>query len=176
MTDTLTTGTAPTATDDTGIHIPASGFSGSSRERGTLDLWIDLVHVTTTVHARLTERLAFELGMLPEEVELLMRLAEAPEHRLRMAHVSRALLLSKSGVTRLVDRVAERRLVERAACPSDRRVVYAGLTDEGRRVVAQAAPLVAAGVDEHLGRHLEQTELNALWGSLRKILAAQRQD
>ena len=97
--------------------------------------------VTGTVHALLAERLAVELGMLPEEVDLLMRLEEAPEQRLRMADVSRSLRLSKSGVTRLVDRLAERGLVERAACPSDRRVVYAGLTDEGRRAVVAAAPL-----------------------------------
>jgi DNA-binding MarR family transcriptional regulator len=65
-----------------------------------------------------------------------MRLEEAPEQRLRMADLSRSLQLSKSGVTRLVDRLAERRMVARAACPGDRRVVCAGFTDTGRRTLA----------------------------------------
>ena len=69
------------------------------------------------MRARLAELLDAELGILPEEADLLVRLAEAPEQRLRMADVSRSLRLSKSGVTRLVDRLAERGLVVRAAVP-----------------------------------------------------------
>jgi Transcriptional regulators len=151
----------------------SSVFAWSASERAALDLWSDLLRVTGTVRGLLAERLDTELGMVPEEVDLLMRLEEAPEQRLRMADVSRSLQLSKSGVTRLVDRLAERGLVERAACPSDRRVVYAGLTDEGRRAVAEAAPLLIAGVVGHLADHLKARELDALQSSLRKIIAAE---
>src|SRR5450756_436479 len=151
----------------------SSVFTKSAREQAALGLWTDLLRVTGTMRALLAERLAVDLGMLPEEVDLLMRLEEAPERRLRMADVSRSLLLSKSGVTRLVDRLAERGLVERAACPSDRRVVYAGLTAEGRRAVAEAAPLLVAGVVENLGRYLAENELNGVRQSLRTILASQ---
>jgi DNA-binding MarR family transcriptional regulator len=147
--------------------------AGSARERVTLDLWTFMVRVTGTVRSRLAERLAVEFGMLPEEVDLLMRLQEAPEHRLRMVDLSRSLSLSKSGVTRLVDRLAERGLVERAACPRDRRVVYAGLTEAGRGGAAAAAPLLGADIVEHLGRHLTSNELNAVRDSLRKILVAE---
>ena len=101
-----------------------------------------------------------------------MRLGEAPEQRLRMADVSRALRLSKSGVTRLVDRLADRGLVVRAACPKDRRVVYAGLTDEGRRAAASAAPVVAAGVAEQLAGGLSAEQLDTLTASLREVRAA----
>jgi DNA-binding MarR family transcriptional regulator len=151
----------------------SSVFAWSASERAALDLWSDLLRVTGTVRGLLAERLDTELGMVPEEVDLLMRLEEAPEQRLRMADVSRSLQLSKSGVTRLVDRLAERGLVERAACPSDRRVVYAGLTAEGRRAVAEAAPLLVAGVVGHLADHLKARELDALQSSLRKIIAAE---
>lgn len=151
----------------------SSVFTKSASEQAALGLWTDLLRVTGTMRALLAERLAVDLGMLPEEVDLLMRLEEAPERRLRMADVSRSLLLSKSGVTRLVDRLVERGLVERAACPSDRRVVYAGLTDEGRRAVAEAAPLLIAGVVGHLADHLKARELDALQSSLRKIIAAE---
>ena len=176
MTNTPTPDTGPMTTGGPGRRGSPSGLSGSAGERAALDLWAHLLRVTGTVHALLADRLVVELGMLPEEVDLLMRLEEAPEQRLRMADVSRSLLLSKSGVTRLVDRVVERGLVERAACPSDRRVVYAGLTDEGRRAVVAAAPLFVAGIVEHLGRHLTGSELNTVRNNLRTILTAEGVD
>jgi DNA-binding MarR family transcriptional regulator len=172
MTNLPITETELPAMDDAGARGSSSGFSCSPSARAALDLWTYLLRVTGTVHALLAEPLAVKLGMLPEEVELLIRLDEAPERRLRMTEVSHSLLLSKSGVTRLVDRLTERGLVERAACPSDRRVVYAGLTDEGRRAVVTAAPLLVAGVVEHLGRHLTANELHDMRNSLGAILAA----
>jgi DNA-binding MarR family transcriptional regulator len=141
------------------------------RERAALDLWAELTSATGSVGAGLAELLDAELGILPEEADLLVRLSEAPEQRLRMADVSSTLRLSKSGVTRLVDRLAERGLVVRAACPSDRRVVYAGLTDEGRQAAAAAAPAIATGVAQQLARRLSAADLDALTASLRDLLA-----
>ncbi len=146
----------------------------ADRERAALELWAELTSVTGAVRTRLEQRLDAELGVLPEEAELLVRLGEAPEQRLRMADVSRSLRLSKSGVTRLVDRLADRGLVVRAACPKDRRVVYAGLTDEGRRAAASAAPAVAAGVAEQLAGGLSAEQLDALTASLRATARTRR--
>jgi DNA-binding MarR family transcriptional regulator len=129
--------------------------------REALDLWADILRVTNTIHARVSEDLA-GLGITPEEVELLMKLACAPEERLRMVEVSRSLLLSKSGVTRLVDRLEERGLVERAACPGDRRVVYARLTERGRQTFAEADPVLAAAVVKYLGCHLDAQQIAAI--------------
>ena len=141
----------------------------TQRERAALGLWDGLTGAALTMRARLAELLDAEFGILPEEADLLLRLSEAPEQRLRMADVSRALRLSKSGVTRLVDRLAERGLVVRAACPSDRRVVYAGLTDEGRRTAAAAAPALAAGVAQQLAGRLTSADLDRLTASLRRL-------
>ncbi len=142
---------------------------GELQERAALDLWDGLIGATLNMRTRLAGLLEAELGMLPEEADLLVRLGEAPEQRLRMADVSRSLRLSKSGVTRLVDRLAERGLVVRAACPSDRRVVYAGLTEEGRRTAAAAAPALAAGVAQQLAGRLSLEELDQLTTSLRRL-------
>ncbi len=139
------------------------------RERAALALWDGLTDATLMLRTGLAEFLDAELGVQPEEADLLVRLGEAPEQRLRMADVSRALRLSKSGVTRLVDRLAKRGLVVRAACPSDRRVVYAGLTDEGRRAAAAAAPALAAGVAQQLAGRLSPEDLDLLTTSLRRI-------
>jgi DNA-binding MarR family transcriptional regulator len=146
--------------------------STDERERAALELWAEITTVTGAVRLGLEQRLHAELGVLPEEAELLVRLREAPEQRLRMADVSRALRLSKSGVTRLVDRLADRGLVVRAACPKDRRVVYAGLTDEGRRVAVSAAPVVAAGVAEQLAGGHSAEQLDTLTAALREVRAA----
>ena len=139
----------------------------------TLDLWSDMVRATAMVRARLAESLDADLGMLPEEVDVLMRLEAAPDQRLRMADLSHSLQFSKSGVTRLIDRLVARGLVVRAACPSDRRVVYAGLTQEGRDVLGEASVLLQAGLAEHLERHLDPGEVDATLAALHKILTAE---
>ena len=139
------------------------------RERAALALWDGLTGAALVLRTRLAELLDAELGVQPEEADLLVRLGEAPEQRLRMADVSRSLRLSKSGVTRLVDRLAERGLLVRAACPSDRRVVYAGLTSEGRRAAAAAAPALAAGVAQQLAGRLSTQDLEQLTALLRRL-------
>jgi MarR family 2-MHQ and catechol resistance regulon transcriptional repressor len=143
------------------------------RQRAALDLWDGLTGATLMLRTRLAELLDAELGIQPEEADLLVRLGEAAEQRMRMADVSRSLHLSKSGVTRLVDRLAERGFVVRAACPSDRRVVYAGLTDEGRQAAAAAAPALAAGVAQQLAGRLSPEDLQQLTASLRRLADAE---
>lgn len=142
------------------------------RERAALDLWRALTRLTGAVRAGLADRLDADLGVLPDEADLLVVLDEAPEQRLRMADVSNLLRLSKSGVTRLIDRLVARGLVVRAACPSDRRVVYAGLTSEGRRAAAGAAPALAAGAAQQLAGRLSAADLEALTAALGEILDA----
>jgi DNA-binding MarR family transcriptional regulator len=141
------------------------------RERAALGLWAELTSATGSVRTRLADLLDAELGILPEEAELLVTLSEASDERLRMADVSSTLRLSKSGVTRLVDRLAERGLVVRAACPKDRRVIYAGLTAQGRQTAAVAASALAAGVAQQLAGRLTAADLDSLTASLRSLLA-----
>jgi DNA-binding MarR family transcriptional regulator len=141
------------------------------RERAAYDVWAALVTTAGALRARLADVLDAELGIVPEEADLLVLLEADPERRLRMADVSRALRLSKSGATRLVDRLATRGLVARAACPSDRRVVYVGLTEAGRRMAVAAAPVLAAGVAQQLTGRLSAADLDALTASLRELLA-----
>ncbi len=143
----------------------------TSRQRAALDLWDELTGAQLTMRARLAGVLDDALGLLPEEADLLLLLSQAPEQRLRMVDVSGPLRLSKSGVTRLVDRLVERGLVVRAPCPKDRRVVYAGLTDQGRKSAAAAAPALAAGVAQQLAGRLSPQELDHLTASLRRLAA-----
>jgi DNA-binding MarR family transcriptional regulator len=139
------------------------------REHAAVELWAELTRVHGVVRGSLGAHLQGETGLPTEDADLLVVLAQAPEQRMRMVDVSAALRLSKSGVTRLVDRLAERGLVVRAACPKDRRVIYAGLTEEGRATAEAAAPAVATGLAQLLAGPLSHAELEALTESLRRI-------
>jgi DNA-binding MarR family transcriptional regulator len=140
------------------------------REQAAIGLWVDLVQTTAMLRAQLGQALE-QLGVSPEETELLMRLAAAPEERLRMVDASLLLLTSKSGVTRLVDRLEQRGLAERAPCPTDRRVVYSTLTEAGRRLLDEARPVFVRALEDALNEHLTAAELARLRAALQHVLA-----
>lgn len=135
-----------------------------------VDLWFDLQRVSSVLRGGMALTLGEELGLLPEEMELLLHLSDAPEQRLRMVEVSAVMLMSKSGVTRLVDRLEERGLVMRAACPSDRRVVYAGLTAQGLEGLARGRTVFVGAVDCLLGRHVDRDGVDELRRQLRAVI------
>lgn len=129
-------------------------------------------------HAHTTERLARELRD-EEELPLawydvLVHLDEAEGHRLRMQELADGVLVSKSGLTRLVDRMEHDGLVRRMRCPEDRRGTYAELTDEGRAALRRTAPTHLRGVAEHFAAHLDAEEAEVLERLLRRIADAAR--
>ena len=146
-------------------HGPTTTESDDS----LLLLWADLLRVSNLVGADLVHRLA-PAGRSPDEVELFMQLAAAPERRLRMADVAALLRLGKSNVTRLVDHLEDQGLVMRTACPSDRRVTYVGLTERGRAQLDACAPDFLAALRERLGERLDAAQVAALRGHLGRIL------
>jgi DNA-binding MarR family transcriptional regulator len=102
--------------------------------------------------------------------EVLARLAASEEPAMRMQDVARAVLLSKSGLTRLADRMEEAGLIERRACASDRRGVFLALTPAGREALERARPVFAAAIDRHFGRHLGPEELDGLTAAARRVI------
>lgn len=95
---------------------------------------------------------------------------------LRMHRLAELATLSPSGTTRLVDRIEAAGLVERRVCPTDRRGLEVVLTPEGQKVQIAAGPLVLRGIQEHLGRHLEDDQAEALATMLETVLAGERSD
>ena len=118
---------------------------------------------------RLERRLESDVGLSLQWFELLIRLARSPGHRLRMTDLALQTGLTPSGLTRAVDRLAEAGLVERVACPTDRRVAYAALTDAGLARIREAVPPHVAYVDELVGSALSPAEQAQLAGLLRKL-------
>ena len=125
------------------------------------------------VHASLLRDLDRELeeahGLPLTHYEVLLHLANAPDERLRMSDLASSVLLSQSGVTRLVDRLERVGHVIRKPCPDDRRVLYAQLTEEGRCRLAEARPTHLAGVRARFLSHFDDGELDDLTAAWERV-------
>ena len=122
------------------------------------------------VHATLTKALDAELeaahGLPLSSYEVLMHLADADGQRMRMSDLADMVILSRSGLTRLVDRLEREGLIARESCPSDARGSYATLTTAGRRKLDAARATHLAGVRSLFLAHFsaeEQEVLGAAW-------------
>jgi DNA-binding MarR family transcriptional regulator len=93
---------------------------------------------------------------------VLVQLDEAPEGRLRMSHLADAVLLSRSGLSRLVTRLETQGLLERLECKNDARGAFAAITDAGREKLAEARVTHRAGVRERVLDKLGERELRQL--------------
>lgn len=129
-------------------------------------------------HAHTTELLARELkdeeGLPLAWYDVLVHLHEADDHRLRMQELADRVLLSKSGLTRLIDRMEREGLVTRTACPSDRRGTFAELAPKGATALRRSAPTHLRGVREHFATHLTDDEAEQLAAILGRIAGAAR--
>jgi DNA-binding MarR family transcriptional regulator len=139
-----------------------------------LSAWRRLLEAHATVTELLEHELVAERGLPLSRYDVLLNLAEAPEGRLRMQELSASVLLSKSGLSRLVDRMVEAGLVRRERCQDDRRGWFAVLTDQGRSALRRAAPVHLRGIQEHFAQHLEPEEVQVLTTALARVVAAAR--
>ena len=127
-------------------------------------------------HARVTRVLDAELAAecdLPlGSYEVLLHLHNAPNYQLRMSELAERALLSRSGLTRLVDRLASEGLLTREVCATDHRVTFATLTDEGYDRLKKAAPTHLRGVRQHMVDLLTPQEIKVLGTALARVAAA----
>ena len=129
-----------------------------------------------TTHAAVIDLIEHELAearQLPlSSYDVLLALVEAPEHRLRMHEIARAVVLSRSGLTRLIDRLEAEGLLSRERSNTDRRGAYAVLTAKGLAAVRQAWPTYAKGISQHFTSLLNDEEVHVLTTALERILAS----
>jgi DNA-binding MarR family transcriptional regulator len=122
-------------------------------------------------HAAITQRLNAELlerhGLTLSDYQVLLLLARSDDGRLRRVDLVGRLPLTASGVTRLLEGLERDGLVRRAACSSDRRVVYAELSPEGRERVEAAAVTHLDGIRSLFAEHFTDEQL----GTLAELLA-----
>ena len=105
-----------------------------------LAAWRGLLKAHSQLVATLDEELEREVGLPLGSYEVLLHLADAPDGSLRMGDLADHLLLSRSGLTRLIDRLERAGLAERLPNPADRRGVLVRATEEGRRRFAAVTP------------------------------------
>lgn len=127
-----------------------------------LAAWRGLLVAHSRLIATLDEELEREHGIPLGSYEVLLHLAEAPEGSLRMGDLADRLLLSRSGLTRMIDRLVARDLVERHSCPDDRRGTYARLTPAGRELFDAAHPTHLRGIRQHFLDHLAAGDVERL--------------
>lgn len=132
-----------------------------------------LFEATAGLQALLAPQLA-EHDLSPSELEVLLRLERSPRSQLRMSDLARQADLSASGLTRLADRLERRGLLERRACPVDRRGLEASLTAEGRARLRAVLPGHLARLDQGLTGLLAPRQREALEDTLRTIRAQVR--
>ena len=141
-----------------------------SRHDPRLDAWRAFLRAHATVVRKLERELQTEQGMALTDYDVLVQLATAEDRRLRMSELAYALLLSRSGATRLVDRLVADGLVERVTCESDRRGQWASLTDAGHERLRAATPTHLRGVGDHFLQRLSATELTELERMLERLV------
>jgi DNA-binding MarR family transcriptional regulator len=127
-----------------------------------LGAWRGMLRVHSALVKALDAELLAEHDLPLTSYEVLINLQAAPGRRLRMAELADSVLLSRSGMTRLVDRLERSGLLERDTCTSDGRGCYAVLTEDGDALLRRARATHLDGVRERFLRHFGESELREL--------------
>jgi DNA-binding MarR family transcriptional regulator len=130
----------------------------------------------TRTHAAVTQRLQEALAQsdfppLPW-YEILATVAEAPEQRMRMGDLAEALVITRGGLTKLVDRLVKAGLLERTFCETDRRVSYATLRPAGERVLAEMRPVIVGELEIAFSAKISGDEADTLRETLDRVRAS----
>ncbi len=132
--------------------------------------WRGLLRTHARVLAALDAELEQTHGLAVPEYEVLLVLSESGDKHLRMSELADAALLTRSGMTRLVDRLERQGLVRRERCAADGRGTFAVITDEGRERFAAARPTHSAGVRRLFLDPLKKKDQRALGDAFDTVL------
>jgi DNA-binding MarR family transcriptional regulator len=144
-------------------------LSDQRRTAPAVRAWTRLMRAHAATTRLLSAQLQEEHGLTLNDYEALLVLSRAEDGRLKRVDLARSLILTPSGVTRLLEGLEDAGLVERAACATDRRVTYAQLTDAGREKLVDASSGHVASIHSLLEGHLEEEEIDAVAEILGKL-------
>ena len=166
MSDQAIATTAAPASD--GATAPAAGAphrTGSPHG----EAWGALTRTHAAIVGRLQEALAAaDFPPLPW-YEVLATIAEAPDQRLRMGDLAEALVITRGGLTKLVDRLIKAGLLERTFCETDRRVSYATLLPAGTELLVEMRPVVSAELEVAFSANLSESQADQLRETLEQL-------
>ena len=135
--------------------------------------WRAYVYAYSAVVRRLDQELIRAHGLSLNQYEILVWMRRAGERGLRMSDLASRVVLSPSGVTRAVDQLERKGLVERCVFEGDKRGFLATITPEGRAFLRKATSVHLDGVREHFLEHMSRIELEQMADSLEAILAGE---
>lgn len=134
-----------------------------------LDAWKGLLRSHAATVARIESRLA-ETGSVPlTSYDVLLELSNAPEQKLRMAELAERVILSRSGLTRLVDRLEKEGYLVRESIKEDRRGTAAVLTEKGLEALREAWPVYAEGIKQDFATFLSRDEAEVIAKALARV-------
>jgi DNA-binding MarR family transcriptional regulator len=131
--------------------------------------WQALLHAHYSITRVLDAELRSEHGISLDAYDVLLRLARAPNHSLRMSQLADRVLIAPSTLTRRVDRLVANGLVERTRIPDDSRGMVAHLTDRGLAALRRAARTHLGGIRQHFTGHLSDEQLAEIADGLEVI-------
>lgn len=151
---------------DTVVSSPLDGVA--------LDAWRSFLQSHASILRVLDAELVAEQAMTTRDYEVLLYLAQAEDRKLPMSALSESTMLTRSGITRLVDGLVACGLIERVSCESDARVSYAQLTNEGYEKLRAAGCTHVAGIRKLFLEHYTEAELELLASLLSRLPGARR--
>lgn len=141
-------------------------------EGAALEAWRSYLQSHASILRELDAELVVEHGMTTRDYEVLLYLAQAPERKLPMSALAERTMLTRSGITRLVDGLVASGLIERIACPSDARISYAALTDAGYTKLRKAGCTHIASIRRLFFEHYSPDEIEQLASLLGRLPGA----
>jgi DNA-binding MarR family transcriptional regulator len=138
----------------------------------TLAAWPGLLFTETAVVSALEKDMLEQHDLPITWFDLLSRLARSDERRLRMHEIEGASLFTRSGITRLADRLSEAGLVRRERSAEDRRGVYLAITEIGLAKIDAVWDDHQRSIQEHFGQYLNSKDIAAIRKATEKILKA----
>jgi DNA-binding MarR family transcriptional regulator len=154
--------------------MPSGGYGAAmDRDGDVLAAWRSFLHGHLVLTGTLEREMEAATGLPLTWYDVLLNLNEAGG-RLRMQELARSIVLSKSGLTRLVDRMVAAGYVCREPAEGDRRGLLAVLTPEGKDALRAAAPVHLRGIEQHFGRYVSAEEaavVRAVFDRVRAALA-----
>jgi DNA-binding MarR family transcriptional regulator len=144
----------------------------ASLEGAALEAWRSYLQSHASILRALDAELLAEHGMTTRDYEVLLYLSQAPDRRLPMSALAESTMLTRSGITRLVDGLVAGGLIERVSCPNDARVSYARLTEPGYEKLRDAGCTHVASIRRQFLEHFTPEEIDQLATLLSRLPGA----
>ena len=148
---------------------PESALASKQLSGAELAAWRGYIQSHAAILRELDAELLAAHGIISRDYEVLLHLSRFPDRQLAMSALARHTMLTRSGVTRLIDGLVASGLIQRISSPTDGRVFYAQLTDAGDRKLRDAQPIQTAGIGRLFLAHYSPEEIRQLGSLLSRL-------